>query len=136
MFLIWSSKNTETCILLHIGQNSLLGQWPRRRAMRRMPRASNDGDIDRAVAFRLRDLDLTDRAILVIRALQDGDGNADIGEVFGNIPGAESRIAPGAVPAVEGVVDVLVPARQLRLQVGCLVSLLDFRNRAHRNILD
>src|ERR1700731_2169212 len=85
-----------------------LQRRPKCLAMRRMPRSRNDGGIDRAVAFLLRGPDLTHRPILVIHALQDGDGDADIGEVFGNIPIPECRVEPGAVPAVEGVVDVLV----------------------------
>ena len=84
---------------------------PRRIAMRGMARARNDFQIDRAVTFLLRDLDLTQRSILVIRALHDHDGTADVGEIFRDVPVAEFWIEPGAVPAKESVVDVLVPAR-------------------------
>ena len=87
---------------------------PRRFPVRRMSRPRDHGDIDRAVAFLLRDLDLAQRPVLVIHALQDGDRHADIGEVVGNIPVAEFRVEPGAVPAIEGVVDVPVPARRSR----------------------
>src|SRR5438309_9508558 len=48
---------------------------------------------------------------LPIYTLQDRRGHADVGQKFRNIPVAELWIEPGAVPAVEGVVDVLVPAR-------------------------
>ena len=73
--------------------------------------------IDRAIALFLGDLDLPHCAVLVVRTLQDRNRHADIGEVFRDIPVAEFRIEPGAVPAVEGVVDVLVPAREFRLQL-------------------
>ena len=89
----------------------------RRLAMRRMSRAGDQADIDRAVAFAPRDLDLPHGAVLIVLALHDLHRHADIGEVVGNIPVAEFRIEPGAVPAIEGVVDILVPARQLLLQV-------------------
>ena len=84
--------------------------------MRRMAGAGHHGHIDRTIALFLRDLDLADRAILIVGALHDRDGHADIGEIFGNIPVAELRIEPGAVPAIEGVVDIVVPARELRLR--------------------
>ena len=88
---------------------SRCGEWPAP-AMHR--------HIDRAIALLLRDLDLPHGAVLVVRALHDRDRHADIGEIFGDIPVAEFRIEPGAVPAIERVVDVLVPARELRLQVA------------------
>src|SRR4051812_44823713 len=72
--------------------------------MRLVSGARDHGYVDRAVAFILRDLDLAHGAILVIRALQDRHGHADIGEVFRNIPVAECWIEPGVVPAIEGVV--------------------------------
>src|SRR4051794_19256186 len=102
------------------------GERPLRRlAMRLVAGAGEDGHIDRAIAFVLRDLDLPHRAVLVVRTLQDRNGHADVGEVFGNIPVAESWIEPGVVPAAEGVVDVLVPARELFLEIGRLVSRAD-----------
>src|SRR4051812_619689 len=104
--------------------------------MRRMRRARHDFQIDRAIAFLLRDLGLTQRPVLVVHALKDQDGNADISEIFRDIPVAEFRIEPGGVPAVEGVVDVLVPARELCLQVGGLKGGLDVCNRLHRDVLD
>ena len=96
---------------------------PRRFTMRRMSGPRDHRHIDRTIALFLRDLDLADGAILVVGALQDRDRNADIGEVFRDIPVAEFGVEPGAVPAIEGVVDVVVPARQLRLQVRGLIGL-------------
>src|SRR5207247_5350942 len=96
----------------------------------------NDSHIDRAVALLLRDLDLAHCPILVVNTLQDRYRYADIGEVFGNIPVAEIRIEPGAVPAIEGVVDIPVPARQLSLQVRGLVGAPDLRDRSDGNVLD
>src|SRR5689334_24444521 len=104
--------------------------------MRLMSRSRNHSHIDRTIALFLRDLDLPHRAVLVVHTLQDRHRYADIGEVFGNIPTTETRIEPGAVPAMEGVVDILVPARKLFLQVRGLVGISDLGNRGHRNILD
>ena len=84
--------------------------------MRLMSRTRDDRHIDRTVALFLRDLDLTHRSVLVVHTLQDRHRYADIGEVFRNIPTAEIGIEPGAVPAMEGVVDILVPARKLLFQ--------------------
>src|SRR6266436_7952234 len=83
---------------------------PRRLPMRLVSRPRDQGHIDRTIALFPRELDLARGPILVIHTLQDRDRHADIGEEFGNIPGAEFRIEPGAVPAIEGVVDILVPA--------------------------
>src|SRR5262249_51486235 len=96
-----------------------------------MSRAGNDRDVDGTVALVLGDLDLAHGAILIVRALDDCDGHADEGEIFGDIPVAEFRIEPGAVPAVEGAVRVLVPARELGLEVGGLVGRLDFCDRGN-----
>src|ERR1700716_4484311 len=85
----------------------------RRITMRRMSGAWNDRHIDRAVAFLLRDLDLADGPILVFGALQDRNRHPDIGEAFRDIPVAKFWVEPGVAPAVKGVVDIAVPARQL-----------------------
>src|SRR6267142_2792298 len=106
----------------------------RRFAMRRMPGARNDRHLDRAVALFLGDLGLTDGAVLIVGALQDRDGDPDVGEVFGYVPTAKLWIEPRAVPAIERIVDIAVPARQFRLEVGRLVGLLDLGDRGHRNI--
>src|SRR5579871_4568137 len=100
--------------------------------MRRMSGALNEGHLDRTIAFLLRDFDLPDRPILIQLALDERDRNADIGEILRNIPGAEFRIEPGAVPAVEGIVDVLVPARELRSQLRILVGGLDLGDGSDR----
>src|SRR5579871_6359319 len=84
----------------------------RRFTMRRMPGAFNDRHIDRTVTLLLGDLDLPYCPILVVGALDDRNRHADVGKIIRDIPGAEFRIEPGAVPAVEGVVDILVPARE------------------------
>src|SRR5215475_5261314 len=94
--------------------------------MRRMSGSFDDRHIDRTVALLLRNLDLSDRPILVIGALDHRDRYADIGKIVRDIPGTEFRIEPGAIPAVEGIVDILVPARQLSTQTGRLVRRLDF----------
>src|SRR5215469_16023524 len=65
-----------------------LQRRPRRLTMRRMSGPGNNRHFHRAIAFLLRDLDLADRPILVVGALDEGDGNADIGEIVRDIPAA------------------------------------------------
>src|ERR1700726_1673917 len=84
----------------------------RRFAMRRMSSPWKDRHVDRTVALFPCDLDLADGPILIVGALQDRDRYADIGEILGNIPVAKPGVEPGAIPPVEGVVDIAVPARQ------------------------
>src|SRR3954470_7222678 len=93
----------------------------RRLAMWLGARARKDRGVDRAITLLLRDLDLPHGAVLIISTLEDRHRHADIGEVFGNIPVAKFRIEPRAVPAMKGVVDVLVPARELLFQVRGLI---------------
>src|SRR6266436_3183530 len=62
---------------------------PRRLAMRRMPGVREFSYFDRTIALFPGNLDLADGPIFIIHALQDRHGNADIGEVFGNIPVTE-----------------------------------------------
>ena len=108
----------------------------RRLAMRGVAGIGNQHDIDRAVAFLLRDLDLPHGAVLIRRTLHDRNRDADVGKVLGNIPIAEFRIEPGVVPAIEGVVGILVPARQFLFQVRGLIGRLNFGNGSYRDILD
>src|SRR6266436_1596058 len=65
---------------------------PRRLPMRLVSRPRDDSHIHRTIALFPRDLDLAHSPILVIHALQDRYGDADVGEVFGNIPVAEPRV--------------------------------------------
>src|SRR6266478_4711756 len=104
--------------------------------MRRMSGARDDRHIDRTIAFFSGDLDLENCPILVLDALQDGNGNADVGEIFRNVPVAKPWVEPRRVPPVERVVDVAVPALQLRPEIGGLIGLLDPGDRLHRNIFD
>src|ERR1700747_2145969 len=109
---------------------------PWRFTMRRMSGALNEGHLHRAIALFLRNLELADGPILVVFALNERDWDADIGEIVGNIPGAEFWIEPGAVPAIEGVVDVRMPAREPLAEAGIFISLLDFGDRGDRDVLD
>src|SRR6266446_5957604 len=106
----------------------------RRLTMRRMSGARDDRHVDRTIAFFSRDIDLADCPILVIGALQDCNGNAYVGEIFRNIPVAKLWVEPCRVPPVERVVDVVVPALQLRPEIGGLIGLLDLGDRGDRNI--
>src|ERR1700674_4507506 len=82
----------------------------RRVTMRRMSGARDDRHIDRTIAFFSSDLDLADCPILVVGALQNCNRHAYVGEILRNIPVAKLWVEPRAVPPVEGVVDVAVPA--------------------------
>src|SRR5438105_2609943 len=138
------AQNVGICILFHVwlivAQNSVcefrdgFKRRPRRFTMRLVSRPRDFGHIDGTIAFLPCNLDLADRSILVIRTLQDSDGDTDVGEVFRNIPAAEFRVEPGAIPAIEGVVDIAVPARQLRFELRCLIGRFDGGNRGDRNI--
>ena len=100
-----------------------------------MARARQQRHLDRAIAFLLRDLDLLHRAVLVVLALHDQDGHADIGEELGDIPFAEFGIEPGAVPALEGVVDVGMPARKPRPQIAGLIGFARLLDRGDAHVL-
>src|ERR1700733_3241611 len=108
----------------------------RRFAMRRMSDGRNHRHVDRTIALLLRDLDLSNGSILVIGALQDCDRHAYVGEVLRNIPAAKPGVEPGLAPAVEGVVDIAVPALELRLEAAGLVGLPGVRDRPDPDILD
>src|SRR6185437_16606237 len=105
-------------------------------SMRRMSSTGKDRHFYRAIAFLLRDLDLADRPILVVGALDDGDGDADIGEVVRDVPGAEFWIEPGAAPTIKGVVDILVPARELLAQIGGLKGGRGLGDRLQSHVFD
>jgi hypothetical protein len=60
---------------------------------------------------------LPQRAVLVVLALDDQHGHADIGE-FHDVPFAELLVEPGAAPAVERIVGIPVPACELGAQVA------------------
>src|SRR5258705_9585119 len=107
----------------------------RRFTMRRMSGTRDHRHIDRTIAFFLGNLDLADRPILVLGALQDCNRYPDVGEILRNIPVAKLWVEPRRVPPVERVVDVAVPALQLRSEIGGLIGLLDLGDRLHRNIL-
>src|SRR5579872_6851347 len=92
--------------------------------------------LERAVTFFLRDPDLADGPILIVLALQNRDRHPDIGEVFADIPAAKFRIKPCVVPTVECIVDMAVPARQPRPQIGGFKTALDRGDRGHRYIFD
>src|SRR5580698_1995890 len=92
--------------------------------------------INWTIALLAGDLDLANCPILVAGALQNGDRDPDISEIFRNVPCAKLGVEPGAVPAAKGVVDVAVPARQFRPEVGGFIGGLDRGDRGHRHVLD
>src|SRR5262249_39164186 len=106
----------------------------RRFALWRMARIWQQRDFDRAVAFFLCDLDLLHGAVLVVRALHDKYGYADIGEKFRDIPLAEVGIEPGALPSLERIVDIRMPSRETRAQVAGLKCFLRFDDRGDARI--
>src|SRR4030081_1234061 len=101
-----------------------------------MPGTGDDRDVDRTIAFFPGDFDLANSPIVVVGALHDRDRHADVSEIFGDIPVAKLWVEPRVVPSVERVIDIAVPALELRLKVGGLVDGFDLRDRPDRNILD
>ena len=93
-------------------------------AVGRMAHTRQNCRFHRAVAFVLRRFDLLDSAVLVVGALHDEDGHADITKRLGDIPGAKFRIEPRPVPGVEGAIDIVVPALELLPQIAGLVVLV------------
>src|SRR4249919_2108367 len=91
--------------------------------------------LDRTIAFLLSNLDLLHGAILVVLALHDQHRHANISEELGDVPFAELRVEPGAVPALERTVDIVVPAREPRAQVPCFIGFPGFDDRRNARIL-
>ena len=75
-----------------------------------MASAWNDRHFKRAGAFLARDLDLPQRAVLIVGTLQDQKRYPDMGKIFRDVPRPESGIEPRAIPPIEGVIDVAMPA--------------------------
>src|SRR3981189_3109760 len=100
--------------------------------MRRMSGTGNHRHFDRTIAFFLRNLDLTNGAVLIVGALQDRERYPDVGEIVRNIPVTKLEVEPRVIPTVEGVVDIAVPALQLLLKASGLIGVpgVDFRGLA------
>ena len=106
-----------------------------------MASAWTDRHFKRAGAFLARDLDLPQRAVLIVGTLQDQKRYPDMGQIFRDVPRPESGIEPRAIPPIEGVIDVAMPAGEPCAQTcdvapGCLIGLLDSDNRGEINILN
>src|ERR1700674_4697551 len=101
-----------------------------------MSRTSYHRHIDRAITLLVRNLDLTDCPILIVRTLQNCDGNTNVGEIFADVPPTKVGIKPGVIPTIECVVDVLMPARELGPQVRRFVGLFDLGDRGNGYLLD
>ena len=71
------------------------------------------------------DAELFVGAVGVVGALQRQDGNGDGGQEGGQVERAETRVAPGVVPAVEGGVGFAVVAGEALAEVGGFVVGLD-----------
>src|SRR3984885_7692039 len=93
-------------------------------AVWRVADARQDRGFHRAVTFLLRLLDLLERAVLVVRTLDNEDGDADIAKRFGDVPGVEFRSEPRPAPRLISTVDVRVPAFELLAQIAGLIVLV------------
>src|SRR6185369_7484144 len=100
----------------------------------RMARVRQQRDLDRAIAFFLRDLDLFHGTVLIIGTLHDQHRHADIGKELRDIPFTEVGIEPGAVPALERVADIRMPPRKTRVQVASVVCFLRLDDRGYARI--
>src|SRR5579872_6173596 len=87
-------------------------------ALRRVPRARQHDGLDRAETLVARDLELTQRAILIVLTLHNEDRHADITEHFGDIPMLKFRIEPGLGPRAEGAIDIIVPTLEFLAQAA------------------
>src|SRR5580704_12657101 len=81
----------------------------RRLALWHVANAGKDRGLDRAGALFLDDLDLPQRAVLIVLALHDEDRDADVIECFRDIPFFEIRVRPRLVPRAEGAIDIGMP---------------------------
>src|ERR1700760_4517071 len=104
--------------------------------MRLMPGAGYHRHIDRAVAFLFGNLDLTNCPILVGFALQNCDRNTNVSEIVADVPSTKVGVEPGVIPAVKGVVGIVMPARKFGSQVGRFVAPSDLGDRGNRDVLD
>src|SRR5271154_5259899 len=101
-----------------------------------MSRTRYHRHIDRAITLLLRNLDLTDCPILIVFAMQNCDGHANVGEIVADVPSTKVGIKPGVIPTIECVVDVLMPARELGPQVRRFIGLSDPGDRGNGYLLD
>src|SRR6266851_117431 len=93
-----------------------------RLAMRDVTDSFQDHGFHRTVALLLGDFDLSQRAILVVLALNDEDRHPNIGELLSNVPLSKSWFEPWAAPVVERIVGIVVPLCELRPQIRGLVG--------------
>src|SRR5580658_10667675 len=82
----------------------------RRLALWHVANARQHRSLNRAITRLLRGLELLERAVLILLALHDQDGNADVAEGFCDVPFAEFRIEPRLAPRAESAIDVIMPA--------------------------
>src|SRR6266852_9503431 len=104
-------------------------------AMRGVTDSFQDHGFHRTVALLLGDFDLSQRAILVVLALNDEDGHPNIRELLREIPPAKLRIKPWPAPTAERVVGIAVPLAKLRAQVGGVVGLTHARDLRDAELL-
>src|SRR5579872_2826622 len=88
----------------------------RRLAARIVSDAGQDRSLDRRIAFLLGDLDLAQRAVLVVLALHDQHRHADVAERISDIPVAELWIEPRLAPGAERTIDIGVPTLEFFAQ--------------------
>src|SRR5579863_2405963 len=85
----------------------------RRLAARIVASVWQDRSLNRRVAFLVGDLDLAQRAVLVVLALHDQHRHPDIAEGISDVPVAKFRIEPWLAPGAERAIDIGVPALEL-----------------------
>ncbi len=90
-----------------------------------MARAGDQAGFGRHADMAFQHAELFGGAVRVVGALQAQDRHADAGQEFGDVEGAEARVQPGAVPAVERRIDVAVVAGEALAQVAFLIGLFD-----------
>ena len=80
--------------------------------MRGMPGVRNDDGLDRTIALVFCRPDLLDRAVRIVFALDDEDGNADVAQFLPDVERLELGMQPKIEPTLHRIVGVgVMPTR-------------------------
>src|SRR5438105_8978334 len=103
--------------------------------VRSVPGSGDQQRLHRSPEATLQSVDLRDRPVLVLLALDEQGGRTDGRQRALEVPLPEGRVEPGSVPAPERRIHVPVVFRQARAQIAVQVSLAGSRNAAQAVLL-
>src|SRR3954452_19867583 len=98
--------------------------------------AMDDEPLDGAARLRLDPVELGERAVGIVRALDQEHRAADALGFVLQAPVAEGRIEPDVAPAVERGVGIVVVARHPLAQLAAVVGVARLPDGGHRDVLD